>query len=53
MNDNNEYSGLSHMQKLNLYRNKYHSDGNATEKGIIANAISDMFYEVGRQKAEI
>ena len=27
---------------LNCYRNKYYNDGNATEQGIIANAINDV-----------
>lgn len=38
-----EYNGLTAVEQLNLYRNKYYSDGNATEKGIIANAINDVF----------
>lgn len=38
-----EYNGLTATEQLNLYRNKYYSDGNATEKGIIANAINDVF----------
>lgn len=37
-----EYNGLTAAEQLNLYRNKYYSDGNATEKGIIANAINDV-----------
>lgn len=27
---------------LNCYRNKYYTDGNSTEQGIIANAINDI-----------
>lgn len=53
MTDNNEYNGLSFMQQLNLYRNRYYTDGNSTERGIIANAINDIFSEINRQKAEI
>lgn len=37
-----EYNGLTSAEQLNLYRNKYYTDGNATEKGIIANAINDI-----------
>lgn len=37
-----EYNGLTAVEQLNLYRNKYYTDGNATEKGIIANAINDI-----------
>lgn len=36
------YDGLSPIQQLNLYRNLYYNDGNATEHGIIANAINDI-----------
>lgn len=39
---NNEYENMSSVEKLNFYRNKYYSDGNATEAGIIANAINDI-----------
>ena len=27
---------------LNCYRNKYYSDGNSTEQGLVANAINDV-----------
>lgn len=37
-----KYNGLTAVEQLNLYRNKYYSDGNATERGIIANAINDV-----------
>lgn len=47
------YNGLTAAEQLNLYRNKYYSDGNATEKGIIANAIDDVLPKWCEQKAEI
>ena len=38
--------GLTTKQKtleiLNIYRNFYYTDGNNTERGIIANAINDI-----------
>ena len=37
------YDGLTSRQQLNLFRNLYYNDGNATEYGIIANAINDCF----------
>lgn len=43
MNEFKEYKDLSCIEKLNLYRNKYFSDGNSTEQGIIANAINEIF----------
>lgn len=40
------YDGLTARQQLNLFRNLYYNDGNATEYGIIANAINDFFADV-------
>lgn len=37
-----EYEGLTPEQQLNLFRNKYYTDGSATERGIIANAINEI-----------
>lgn len=37
-----EYEGLTPVEKLNLYRNRYHAEGNATENGIIADALNDL-----------
>lgn len=55
MTDNNAkvYEGLTARQQLNLFRNLYYNEGNATEKGIIANAINDILPQFNRQKAEI
>lgn len=53
MNDIKAYEGLTANQILNLFRNLYYNDGNATEKGIIANAINDILPDYHRQKAEI
>lgn len=47
------YEGLTPRQQLNLYRNLYYEDGNATERGVVANAINDILPEYERQKAEI
>lgn len=52
MTDIKEYEGLSSDQQLNLFRNLHYNDGNATELGIIANAINDFLPEYTRQKAE-
>jgi hypothetical protein len=49
----NAYEGLTPRQQLSLYRNMYYKDGNATERGVIANAINDILPEYERQKAEI
>lgn len=35
-----EYNGLNALEKLNLFRNKYYSEGNSTENGIVANSIN-------------
>ena len=32
----------STLAVLNCYRNKYYTDGNATEQGLVANAINDV-----------
>lgn len=48
MTENEMYRDLPTNEQLNLYRNKYFTDGNATENGIIANAINDMFTEFNR-----
>ena len=32
-----------HMEILNWYRNLYYKEGNNTERGIMANAINDLF----------
>ena len=40
------YDGLTSREQLNLFRNLYYNDGNATEYGIIANAINDCLTEV-------
>lgn len=47
-----EYGNMSALEKLNFYRNKYYSDGNATEAGIIANAINEilpLYHSMGRE----
>ena len=41
-----EYEGMSSLEILNYYRNKYYNDGNATEKGIVANAINDVLPKI-------
>lgn len=53
MTDIKEYENLTATQQLNLFRNLYYTDGNATENGIIANAINDILLEYNRQKEEI
>ena len=40
------YDGLTSREQLNLFCNLYYNDGNATEYGIIANAINDCLTEV-------
>lgn len=47
------YEGLTPIQQLNLYRNLYYKDGNATERGVVANAINALLTEYNRQKEEI
>lgn len=53
MTDSKAYENLTAEQQLNFYRNKYYTEGNHTEKGIIANAINDILPKYVRQKAEI
>lgn len=48
MTETEMYRNLPTNEQLNLYRNKYFTDGNATENGIIANAINDMLVEINR-----
>ncbi len=48
----NEYLGLTPIEILNIYRNKYYNDGNATEKGIVATAINDILPEIERIKTD-
>ena len=38
----NEYDRLDAVERLNLFRNKYYTDGNSTENGAVANAINDV-----------
>jgi hypothetical protein len=47
------YDGLTPRQQLNLFRNLYYNDGNATEYGIIANAINDCFVADVVPKSEV
>ena len=47
------YDGLTPRQQLNLFRNLYYNDGNATEYGIIANAINDYFTADVAPKSEV
>lgn len=37
-----ELSTLTPVEILNYYRNLYYTDGNNTERGIVANAINDI-----------
>lgn len=37
---------------LNAFRNKYYTDGNSTENGIVANAIDEILPEYVRLKRE-
>lgn len=37
-----ELSKLSPVEILNAFRNRYYTDGNSTENGIVANAINDV-----------
>ena len=56
MTDNEIISGydeLTAIDQLNFYRNRYYNDGNATEKGIIANALNEILPQFARQKVEI
>lgn len=38
----NNYNKLPAIEQLNLFRNLYYTDGNDTEKGIIANALNEI-----------
>lgn len=44
---------MSEIEILNYYRNLYYTEPQVTERGIVANAINDMFDLINRQKAEI
>ena len=44
---------MSEIEILNYYRNLYYTEPQVTERGIVANAINDMFDFINRQKAEI
>lgn len=46
-------NGMSEIKILNYYRNLYYKEPQVTERGIVANAIDDMFDFIDRQKAEI
>ena len=52
-NELKAYDGLTSRQQLTLFRNLYYSDGNATEYGIIANAINDCFTADVVPKSEV
>ena len=47
-----EYEGTTSEEKLNFFRNKYYTDGNNTENGIIANAINDVLPKMVSKKEE-
>lgn len=42
MADLSEYSGLSPIEQLNYFRGRYYNDGQATEFGVVANAINEV-----------
>lgn len=44
---------MSAIEILNYYRNLYYDEPQVTERGIVANAINDMFDLINRQKSEI
>lgn len=44
---------MSAIEILNYYRNLYYTESQVTERGIVANAINDMFDLINRQKVEI
>lgn len=48
-----EYEGMSSMEKLNFFRNKYYADGNNTESGIVANAINDVLPKIAGKKGKL
>ena len=39
------------IEILNWYRNLYYAEGNETERGIVANAINDLFMKYKIAKA--
>lgn len=46
-------SDMTAIEILNYYRNLYYAEPQITERGIIANAINEIFNLINRQKAEI
>lgn len=42
MSDAKDYSGMSAMEILNFFRNKYHAEGSDSELGVVANAINEL-----------
>lgn len=47
-----EYEGMTSMEKLNFFRNKYYTDGSNTENGIVANAINDVLPKMVSKKGK-
>ena len=45
-----DYDGMTAVEKLNHYRNYYHTDGDNTEAGVIADAINEILPEYVRLK---
>lgn len=45
-----DYNGMTAVEKLNYYRNYYHTDGDNTEAGVIADAINEILPEYVRLK---
>lgn len=45
-----DYNGMTAVEKLNHYRNYYHTDGDNTEAGVIADAINEILPEYVRMK---
>lgn len=43
-----EYEGLDTLEQLNFFRNQFYMEGNATERGIIANAINEVLPIIAR-----
>lgn len=46
-------SDMTAIEILNYYRNLYYAEPQITERGIIANAINEIFNLINRQKEEI
>ena len=46
-------SDMTAIEILNYYRNLYYAEPQITERGIIANAINEIFNLINRQRAEI